>query len=146
MSDRPRWTADTIKTVFEKRRGKCNICHGPLTREAYGIHDDPGGWHIDHSRALARGGHATHLNNLEPAHVACNLRKGTRSARAARTEHGKKRAPYTPREAARVRSGRAMISGGSAVLGLAAIGATGPGIVVLGACAAVFGYSLDPDG
>lgn len=145
MSDRPKWAVDTIHSVFDKRRGKCSICHGLLTREAYGSHNDAGGWHIDHSRALARGGHATHLNNLEPAHVACNLRKGTRSARATRAEHGKKRAPYTPREAARVRSGRAMIGGGSTVLGLLAIGAAGPGIVVIGAGAAVFGYFLDPD-
>lgn len=145
MGSRPKWSKEKLDTIFAKRRGKCSHCHGPLVREEYGVVGAPGGWHVDHSRAIARGGHSTHMNNLEPAHVSCNLEKGTQSARAVRTTKGVKGAPLTPGQAARVRGGRASVMGGLSFVGALALGATGPMALAVAAGLAVVGYSIDPD-
>jgi 5-methylcytosine-specific restriction endonuclease McrA len=146
MGTRPKWPEDRLDAIFEKRRGKCSCCHLPICREDYGVAGAPGGWHVDHSRAIARGGHLTHMNNLEPVHIDCNLRKGTRRAGAVRAENGVKGPPLAPNQAARVRGGRAGVAGGVALLGMLALGATGPGALLVAATAALVGYTTDPDG
>lgn len=44
----------------------CGICHYPI---------EPGDLMIDHIIALADGGSDT-IDNKQPTHAACNLRKG----------------------------------------------------------------------
>lgn len=53
--------------VIERDGMVCGICREPI--------DGP--LHIDHIHPVARGG-ATVLENLQPAHPSCNLRKGAR--------------------------------------------------------------------
>lgn len=86
------------------------------------------------------------MNNLEPAHITCNLEKGTRRARDVRAEKGVKSAPLTPNQAERVRGGRAGVAGGVAFLGTLVLGATVPGALLVAGTAALLGYAIDPDG
>lgn len=145
MSRRPKWSEEQLDKIFTKRRGKCSHCHEPIVRAAYNVAGAAGGWHVDHSRPIAEGGHPTHMNNLEPAHIVCNREKGTRSARSMRAGKGVRRPPLTPAQAAQVRGGRAGIAGGVTLVGALALGATGPAALLLAATAALVGGSIDPD-
>lgn len=56
--------------VYARDAGKCGICSHLIAA------GDP--WHIDHIVALARGGEHSY-SNVQLAHAACNIQKGTRA-------------------------------------------------------------------
>lgn len=81
-----------LKKVFEKTDGRCHICHDPISFKNYGINGKAGVWHVDHSKPVSKGG-SSHLNNLLPACIPCNLSKSNSSTKAARAKNGQTRAP-----------------------------------------------------
>lgn len=81
------YSRDRLKSILEKTRGKCHICHRNLSISGYGTR-----WQVDHSRPRARGG-SDHMNNLFAACVGCNCSKKDGSTRAARAANGKRCAP-----------------------------------------------------
>ncbi len=83
---------DKLRRVFERTDGECHICRGKLSFSNYGKADKRGGWEVEHSVPRSRGG-SDSLNNLYPAHVACNRSKGSSDSRSARREHGFQAAP-----------------------------------------------------
>jgi 5-methylcytosine-specific restriction endonuclease McrA len=62
------WEMVDLRDVYRKHDGKCGICgeHVQLHRTSF-----------DHIVPLSKGGPHL-LSNLQPAHVACNSRKGDR--------------------------------------------------------------------
>jgi 5-methylcytosine-specific restriction endonuclease McrA len=62
------WHQVDLRDVYRAHDGKCGICgeHVPLLRASF-----------DHIVPLVKGGPHV-LSNLQPAHVACNSRKGAR--------------------------------------------------------------------
>jgi len=55
-----------LRTVYSKHGGLCGICGEPVSLETFTI---------DHIVPVSRGGPHT-LENMQPAHRACNSRKG----------------------------------------------------------------------
>ena len=115
----------------------------PLALMSYGVHGARGAWEIDHSIPVARGG-TDHMNNLFPAHIACNRGKQARSSRSVRRHNGRTRAPLSvaARERSKLRKALA-----AAVLG-GALGARfgGPAGFWMGAIVSgLGGYGTDPD-
>ncbi|MBZ4419051.1 HNH endonuclease signature motif containing protein [Myxococcus sp. RHSTA-1-4] len=86
------YTDEELRRVFDSTNGRCHITHKNLSFRNYGKLDVPGGWEVDHSRPLARGG-TNHFNNLRPICVRVNRQKQDRSARAMRAEYGKSGPP-----------------------------------------------------
>jgi hypothetical protein len=85
---------ERLQKVFRKTDGKCHLCGRKCTFSKYGDRNAEGGWHVEHSIAKANGG-SDHLNNLFPAHIHCNLKKGTKSVRPVRAKNGLTRAPLS---------------------------------------------------
>ncbi|ALD74575.1 HNH endonuclease [Trueperella pyogenes] len=54
---------------------ECHICHGLINPQLKA--PDPGSYSIDHVLPRAHGG-SDALENLRPAHLGCNSRKGKR--------------------------------------------------------------------
>lgn len=123
------WTPQQLATIFARTSGKCHLCHGRLARKNYGKHGARGGWHVEHSKARVRGG-TDHGNNLLPAHIDCNLKKGTASARSVRAANGKRKKPMSLEQRERVLLRNSMIG---TVLG------TAGGVLVGGPVGAVVG-------
>lgn len=135
-------TDDQLTKIYDRTSGRCHICFEPLAFSNYGKPRTRGAWEVDHSKARARGG-TDGLNNLYPAHISCNRQKNTKSSRAARRKHGRKRAPLSikARERAKRSNGIA-----GAILGAAAGSMLGPaGAWLGGAVGAKLGYDEDPD-
>lgn len=135
---------ERLRQVFERTSGKCHICGKSLRFEDYGRSARDGGWQVEHSRPVAKGG-TDHLNNLCPACVPCNLTKGTRSATAARAAHGRKRKPLSveQRRKAQAEQAKKGLTIG-AIAGLL-IDPTGVASVLGGALGAHIGKNVDPD-
>src|SRR5437016_4988632 len=91
-----------LRAIYEKTDGYCHICHGKLAFCNHGKRGKKGAWHREHSVAKADGG-TSHLNNLYPAHIDCNIRKGTKSTRSARAKNGQTRAPYSKAKKDKIR-------------------------------------------
>jgi len=70
----PTWDDDVINYVYDKNDGYCWHCGKKLAFTNYGERWSKGGWEIDHSIPLSRGG-TDGLNNLVPACVECNRSK-----------------------------------------------------------------------
>jgi 5-methylcytosine-specific restriction endonuclease McrA len=83
-----------LQRIYAKTDGYCHVCHKKLSFCNYGVYGTKGAWQIDHSKAKANGG-SDHLNNLYAACIKCNSDKGVISARLARAQKGKRRAPYS---------------------------------------------------
>lgn len=83
-----------LRKIYAKTDGYCHICHKKLCLQNYGERVLKGSWHIEHSIPKARGG-SDHLNNLFAACIDCNIEKATLSSRAARSQYGNTRAPYS---------------------------------------------------
>ena len=62
-------------TVFERDGWVCGLCDEPVSRDA--VYPDPLSASLDHVVPLSRGG-AHSLENVQLAHLACNVRKGAR--------------------------------------------------------------------
>jgi 5-methylcytosine-specific restriction endonuclease McrA len=91
---RRRISADEKVDIYDRTRGKCHICHKKLSLKNHGRCGARGSWHVDHSRALDRGG-TCHTNNLFAACIPCNLDKSTTTSRTARARFGTERAPLS---------------------------------------------------
>lgn len=70
------WSTETLNAVYDKTGGYCRYCEKKIAWVNYGNPYGRGGWEIDHSKPLSRGG-TGHRNNLFPACVPCNREKGT---------------------------------------------------------------------
>ncbi|MEM4729066.1 MAG: HNH endonuclease signature motif containing protein [Thermoplasmata archaeon] len=66
---------ERIQAIYDKTEGHCRYCGKRLSINNYGMRDATGGWVIDHSIPLSRGG-TDHMNNLFPACYDCNEEKG----------------------------------------------------------------------
>lgn len=132
------------RRIFDRTMGRCHICGKNLVFSHYGakVRDQPRAWEIEHSVPRARNG-TDRLNNLYPAHVACNRRKGTCSSRSARRPHGRIRAPMSEVQRERVRSER--MTGGAVAGGF--IGARIGGVpgALIGAAIGALVSDGDPE-
>ena len=63
-----RLTKAERQQLWASHNGRCHICELPVPLERM---------HVEHKVALANGG-ADDLENMAPAHSACNLEKGSR--------------------------------------------------------------------
>lgn len=133
-----------LRRIFDRTMARCHICGKKLVFAHYGasVRDQPRAWEVEHSNPRSRGG-TDRLNNLYPAHVRCNRRKGVRSSRAARRGNGRTRAPMSEVERERTRGGR--MAAGAVAGGLvgARIGGA-PGALIGAALGALTG-SGDPE-
>src|SRR5690348_1627343 len=84
-------TTKTLRRIYDRTSGYCHICHRKLALKNYGIAGAKGAWEIEHSVAKALGG-SDHGNNLYPAHVSYNRKKGILSTRKARGDNSKNKA------------------------------------------------------
>jgi hypothetical protein len=74
-----------IALLYERDEGVCGLCDEPVDRAVEW--PDPASLSLDHVVPLALGGrHAT--ENLQIAHLVCNLRKGHRVAAASEVSDG----------------------------------------------------------
>ncbi len=80
--------------VLEKTDRCCHICHKKLAKKNYGVVVMRGAWEVDHSIPISKGG-SNHLNNLFPACIPCNRKKGNSSNAVARKPHGLLVAPMS---------------------------------------------------
>ena len=126
------YSPERLARIYDKTNGKCHICRKPLSRRNYGVYGAKGAWHVDHSKARARGG-SDHGNNLYAACIRCNIDKSTLSTRTARGRHGHTRAPLS-RERAEAKRANSTWSG-------VALGA-GIGLRVAGPAGALVGGLL----
>jgi 5-methylcytosine-specific restriction endonuclease McrA len=116
---------EKLRKIYRKTDGYCHICHRKLSYSNYGILSAKGAWQIEHSIAKANGG-SDHLNNLYPACITCNIKKGLKRTKTARALYGNARAPYSKTKKEAIRSdntaGGALVGGG---LGFAVGGPVG---------------------
>ena len=108
----------------------------------YGFYGARGAWEVEHSVPRSRGGR-DHLNNLYPACISCNRNKAVQFSRVARSQYGRKRAPYSREKKEQIRRSNA-VTGGMIGSFLASIG--GPwGIAVGAVLGSEIGHALDPN-
>lgn len=143
MEKRRKFTDDEINRIYDRTSGRCHICHKKLAFGNYACLGARAAWEVEHSKPLARGG-TNHLNNLYAACISCNRDKATISTRAARSWHGKKRAPLPPARRDSAKQGNAVA--GAILFGTVGAAVLGPS----GACAgivagAVIGHAENPD-
>lgn len=72
------FTDEEVNYVYDKNNRHCYYCEKQLAFVNYGKYGNRGAWHIDHSKARAKGG-SNYLRNLVPACIDCNLDKSTSS-------------------------------------------------------------------
>jgi hypothetical protein len=132
-----------IDAIYQRTTGYCHLCHKKLSRKNYGKAGTRGAWHVEHSIPKANGG-TNHMNNLFPACIRCNCKKGSLTTRMARGWNGKTCAPVGPAERKKLK-----FEGG--IAGAVAGGLTG-GVIAgpvgafIGAITgASMGYSGNPD-
>ena len=134
---------EILRRIYERTDGHCHICGKKISFVNYAIPGGRGAWEVEHSIARAVGG-TDHLNNLFPACIRCNRTKGTRASKAARIQHGRKRAPLSRDRKENIRGSNAL-----AGIGLGAIvgGLLGglPGAFIGGALGGILGHSSDPE-
>ncbi len=85
---------ERLRLIYSKTDGYCHICFKKLSFKNHGLHSGKGSWHIEHSKAKAKGG-TDHLNNLFAACINCNLSKGIKHTKTVRRHNGQTRAPYS---------------------------------------------------
>lgn len=89
-----------LKRIFSRTEGSCHICRNKLCFNNHGKFGRRGGWEIEHSVPVSKGG-TDHLNNLYAACISCNRSKGNATTRTARAEHGYRKAPPSKQQRAR---------------------------------------------
>lgn len=112
---------ERLQKFYRKTDGYCHICHKKLSFTNHGVHGAKGSWHIEHSVARAKGG-SDHMNILFAACISCNIDKGTRHTKTARSQYGNSRAPYSKAKKKKIRSNN-----------------TAAGTIIGGALGSVFG-------
>ncbi len=71
---------EVLSSIFHKSEGYCHHCGKKLFRNKYGNSQARGGWEVDHSIPVSKGG-TDHLNNLLPSCIPCNRTKGNLTTR-----------------------------------------------------------------
>lgn len=136
------FTDEELNAIYDRTSGYCHVCGKKLAITNYARPGRRGAWEVEHSHPRARGG-TDRLNNLYPACITCNREKGTRSSRAARHRHGRRRAPLSRPERKRAKAGNALVGGAVGTLVGSLVGPTG---MLLGAAiGAKIGYDKKPD-
>ena len=143
MSERRRYTDDELNDIFERGGGKCHLCGVRVAFKNYNKRGKHRAWHVDHSRPLANGG-TDHGNNLRPAHIDCNLEKGTFTSRTVRAWNGRKKAPLSKRRREKEKTKNA-IGAGALGTGVGALFGGPPGALLGGLLGAAIGHDIDPD-
>lgn len=92
-----KWDQNTLQRIFDKTNGRCHLCRKVLRFHNYGKQNIREAWEVEHSIPRARGG-TDHINNLYPACITCNRKKGSSSTRSARAENGYRSAPFSKRQ------------------------------------------------
>jgi len=138
------YTDHELRKIYNRTSGKCHLCGRALSLTNYAQYGEKGAWEVEHSNCRAKGG-TDRLNNLYAACISCNRSKGVRSTRAARAREGFSRAPLSREKRQTAKRENAFIGGALTLFGAAALGATGPGLVVVAALGAMFGHSVNPD-
>jgi 5-methylcytosine-specific restriction endonuclease McrA len=132
-----------LRTIYDRTRGKCHLCHRKLAFNNYGCVGARMAWEIEHSNPRANGG-TERFNNLYGACIPCNRSKGARSTRSARGKNGYTRAPLSREKHAAAKRGNTL--GGAVAGGLLGFRVGGPPGAALGALlGAAIGSSKDPD-
>lgn len=140
---RKTYTESELRRIFKNSAGKCHLDHKPLKFELYGNLYEAGGWEVDHSVAVARGGTKA-IQNLYPACPRCNRQKQAESSRDVRARNGFSRAPLN--EKRREQELEKQRKGGAIAGGVAGALIGGPAGLLWGALAGFgVGDSLDPD-
>jgi 5-methylcytosine-specific restriction endonuclease McrA len=106
---------DTLRRIFDRTNGRCHICGIGVCFSNYGVLGARGAWEVEHSNPQAFGG-TYHLNNLYPAHVACNREKGTYTTRTARSWHDRQRAPLSAVRKSDMRARNSAVGAGVGLL------------------------------
>lgn len=88
------YTDKDLNKIYNKTDGYCHLCHRKISWSNYGFPWTRGAWEVDHSVPKAFGG-TDNMNNLFPACIECNRRKGANSTRSERAKNGFMRAPYS---------------------------------------------------
>ena len=71
---------EVLFRIFKKNEGYCYHCGKKLAFDKYGDTHSKGGWEVDHSVPVSKGG-TGHLNNLLPSCIPCNRTKGDLTTR-----------------------------------------------------------------
>jgi len=132
-----------LSAVYDRTAGRCHICHKKLAYTNHGKSGERGAWHVEHSHPRARGG-TSHLNNLYPACIKCNLEKGTIISRTARGWNARKRAPLS-RERLRQSREANTLGGGLTGVCLGAMVGGPPGALLFGLAGLFIGSNVDPE-
>src|ERR1700755_2796787 len=93
---------ETLRRIFDRTDGDCHLCCRRLSFSNYADHGSRGAWEVEHSVPVSQGG-TDHLNNLYAAHISCNRSKAAQSSRKARSQYGRKRAPYCREKKANIK-------------------------------------------
>lgn len=143
MGSRKRYSADEIRAIYDRTRGKCHLCHKQLSIANYGLHRERGAWQVDHSVPVSRNG-TDHGNNLKPACIPCNLHKSACCTRTARRRNGTRRAPLPRQKFQAAKTENTVFGGGlGATIGGLVFGPVGAAVGAF--VGAALGDSVDPD-
>lgn len=130
-----------LKQIYAKTDGYCHLCHKKLSLKNYNKRNCRGNWHIEHSKAKANGG-TSHLNNLYPACISCNLEKGTKHTKTVRKKKGLTRAPYSKTKKEGIRATNTLKGTAAGVIAGSPFGPLG--MFIGGTIGAIFGNSNSP--
>lgn len=112
---RPKFDDETKIKVYEKTDGCCHLCHKKIAKKNYGVIGARGAWEIDHSKPASKGG-SNHMNNYQPACIACNRKKGNSSTQSARRINGVKALPKSKQQKVEIRKRKVLGSAGAGAL------------------------------
>jgi HNH endonuclease len=138
------YSAEIREAIYDRSDGRCHLCRRRLAFANYGRTGRRGAWHVDHSRARARGG-VDDGRNFYAACVSCNCSKQDQDNRSVRRAFGYTRAPLSRRRRQEARVSNAILGGGATWLIARAALAAGPALG-LALVVAAFAWELDPDG
>lgn len=133
---------DTLNWIYDRTDGYCHLCCKKLSFINYSRYGAKGAWEVEHSIPLSQGG-TDHLNNLYPACISCNRSKAVQSSRTARSQYGRKRAPYCREKKEQIRTSNTVIGG--VIGGLIGSVASPLGSAVGAAIGAKIGRSINPN-
>lgn len=106
-----------LRKIYDRTNGYCHLCHKKLAYANHGKYGKKGAWHVEHSVAKGNGG-SSHMNNLYPACISCNISKSTKHTRAIRRTNGVSRAPYSKQKKNDIRTSNTLTgAAGGALLG-----------------------------
>lgn len=60
---------------LKREGGVCHLCGHPIDPDLE--HPDPWSFSVDHATPVSMGGAVSDRRNMRPAHLICNMRRGT---------------------------------------------------------------------